>query len=359
MRDFLDRAAVLGSTSRRQGDDEAFDRVLRARSELQLVHSKARFDLRNLESVFAAFEMAELFGRLGALAGSDVEALTRSMRRVIVRTLELTMEFQVAQGAIQPSNDYHRLARTLFEMVNRGERVCVITFNYDVALDFALGVHFQTVDYGFLPEPMMESSIELLKLHGSLNWGICSNEKCGGIGSLDVAAMVDTFEREGRVQADHGQAVRLEMSDRLSANEHLNCRANYQIEPVVVPPTTSKVGYHKQLEPVWRRAAKRLADADSIYVIGYSWPYGDQFFHQLFAIGSIGPQLLKRFAVINIDPAVRDRFKSELLGQQAVDRFEENTEHLVGFGRASINQIRGAYGLADLDYLRPRTRQSQ
>jgi hypothetical protein len=40
-----------------------FALVVRARAELQAVHSKAEFDINNLESVFSAFEMAELLGR--------------------------------------------------------------------------------------------------------------------------------------------------------------------------------------------------------------------------------------------------------------------------------------------------------
>src|SRR5437667_8426579 len=107
MRDFLDQAAIVGRAEKGTPDREAFDIVSRARSELQLVHSKARFDLRNLESVFAAFETAELFGRLGTVAKADVSRLVASMRLVIVRTLEASMRFQVHVGAVQPSDKYN------------------------------------------------------------------------------------------------------------------------------------------------------------------------------------------------------------------------------------------------------------
>src|SRR5882672_30995 len=78
MRDFLDQAGLIGRSEPGTEDRRAFEIVTRARSELQLVHSKAQFDLRNLESVFAAFEMAEVFGRLGSLAKNDVNGLTRA-----------------------------------------------------------------------------------------------------------------------------------------------------------------------------------------------------------------------------------------------------------------------------------------
>src|SRR5437773_7286949 len=48
-------------------DQVAFELVLRARAQLQPVLSKARFNVRNLEAVFTAFEMAQLFGELGSL----------------------------------------------------------------------------------------------------------------------------------------------------------------------------------------------------------------------------------------------------------------------------------------------------
>src|SRR5271157_561644 len=64
---------------------------------------------------------------------------------------------------------YRRFARN---MVRSGD--CIITFNYDVALDreLALAGKFAVGDgYGFLIEGLpMKSAVRILKLHGSTNW---------------------------------------------------------------------------------------------------------------------------------------------------------------------------------------------
>jgi hypothetical protein len=62
MNDFLDVADAL----RKKARDADFDLVFRGRDALQLVLPKATMDLLNLESVFAAFEMAKTFVPLGS-----------------------------------------------------------------------------------------------------------------------------------------------------------------------------------------------------------------------------------------------------------------------------------------------------
>ncbi len=65
MAEFLDEADKLRSSS--PEDREQFDLVFKGRAALQQVHSMAQLDILNIESVFAAFEMAQLTGRLGNL----------------------------------------------------------------------------------------------------------------------------------------------------------------------------------------------------------------------------------------------------------------------------------------------------
>jgi hypothetical protein len=356
MRDFLDVAALVGRSEPGTADRQAFDRVGRARSELQLVHSKARFDLRNLESVFAAFEMAELFGRLGVLDVQDVPQLTKSIRRVIVRTLETSMNYRVIAGAIQPSEAYDQFARALYEIAGEGEHVSVGTFNYDVAVDFALACHFRQLDYCLQPHPLVaDSVVELMKLHGSLNWGVCLNPDCRGIACCGINEFVDALEDPLAATDFRSTSVTLNVSAELPRTNHFNCRAGCGPDPVVIPPTANKLGFQAQLQPVWARAASRLAAADSIYVIGYSWPAADQFFNQLFALGSVSSQLLTRFCVVNPRQDVRVRFRDELLGQQASDRFLSLEQSGGNFNSGAISAIRRFYELGEVGPIQART----
>jgi hypothetical protein len=92
------------------------------------------------------------------------------------------------------------------------------------------------------------------------------------------------------------------------------------IDPFIVPPTWNKGSYHKALKPVWQTAASRLAAATKVYVIGYSLPDSDLFFRYLFALGSVGKEVLERFWVFNPDPEVSERFEN-LLGPGARRRY--------------------------------------
>jgi len=87
MNDFLDRAENLRRSrdSRFSAEEQkSFDLVFKAINALRAAHSKAELDTENLESVFGAFEMARLSGRLGSLTREEVVELNPSMRRLIV-----------------------------------------------------------------------------------------------------------------------------------------------------------------------------------------------------------------------------------------------------------------------------------
>lgn len=91
-------------------------------------------------------------------------------------------------------------------------------------------------------------------------------------------------------------------------------------------------------------------------LMGYSWPKTDQFFHQLFALGSIGTTILRRFRVLDPDPAVAVRFRDELLGEQARACFVPDFE-----GPRSQLLFRDSIGLVARDFgipLAPTTRRN-
>jgi hypothetical protein len=112
--------------------------------------------------------------------------------------------------------------------------------------------------------------------------------------------------------------------DYLRKNGHADVRE----APVIVPPGMYKTEYQNSLARVWKVAARELADAEYIYVAGYSLPATDFFFHNLYALGTVSPTILRRFSVIDTNPAIESRFRS-LLGPAARDRFQE--PYLRGF----------------------------
>ncbi len=90
--------------------------------------------------------------------------------------------------------------------------------------------------------------------------------------------------------------------------------------PVVVPPTWNKTDYHAALSDVWKAAADALRTAENVYIIGYSLPPTDQFFHLLWALGSESDAIIRRIVVINPDKQAAERVENQL-GPHAIENF--------------------------------------
>lgn len=313
MRDFLDIAHSL------QRDGSAapvdFEPVFKGISILTAAHSKASLDLDNIESVFAAFEMAALLGMpLGELSISDVKQLGLAIRRLIVRTLEVRIQYPVVGSQVRPPVPYGDFADLVREINSHGSvNSAVITFNYDVTLDYAF--HFYSVrsNYCLQSEAQLHET-PLLKLHGSLNWTRCN--KCESVIPWSINEYLQRYDRIPDLPH-----VRLEIASHLENFSH--CGGTVSGYPVIVPPTWNKTQYHSEIAGVWRRAARELSDAENIFVIGYSLPDTDQFFRLLHALGTIGTGRIRRIWVLNPDRTgtVRKRFEN-LLGQAVLSRFE-------------------------------------
>src|SRR5258706_973652 len=173
MAEFLDRADRL---FRGQNDDAAQD-VFRAITELQGVYAKSYLDLDNIEAVFGAIEMAQLIGKLANRTPDSIAELRSNLVNMIVRTVEATTFFPVTDGQVQPAKPYGAFAKMVSELVKPGRTaVAFLTFNYDVALDQALFWTNLQTDY-CLTGAVQSGHLPLLKLHGSINWGLCEKYK--------------------------------------------------------------------------------------------------------------------------------------------------------------------------------------
>lgn len=323
---------------------EAFETVFKARSELQTVHSKARLDLHNIESVFGAFEMAKRFRKpFGDLKIEEVAQLGSAMRLLIVRTLELTSRFQWQPEHIPhrtvlniiPPEPYGRFAKVV-KAVRQKSPVTIITFNYDVGLDAALALEKLSVDYCLNKETIPGQDVPLIKLHGSINWGRC--KRCdNGVVAWDLSdfflkrPLIDVNADPYRSPGGPPQLY-VQIGSAVQGFRH-DCGNMLEINtPAIVPPTWEKTEYNVGFENMWAHAANQLAEAENIIVIGYSLPKTDQFFPILYALGTVSRAILKRFWLFDPDNdgAVAKRFR-EMLGEAALQKFHPTQ---VPFGSA-------------------------
>jgi NAD-dependent SIR2 family protein deacetylase len=320
MADFLDRADGLRrATNNRLSvkERESFDLVFKGIAALRAVHSKAALDVDNLESVFGAFEMARLSGRLVPLTDAEVAGLNPAMRRLIVTTLEKSIQLPVSSRQVRPPRPYSEFSMLVGKISDSHlGPVSFITFNYDLGLDYMLHFHQTPVDYCFDEKP--QGGVPLMKLHGSVNWGRCAG--CGKIAPWTLQAFFQKVSWDRVMWDDEVKHAWLDVGAKISQYEHCSGQ-KCEPDPVIVPPTWNKSEY-QQVVNVWRHASRHLSEAENIFVIGYSLPDADQFFRYMFALGTIGDGRPQRFWVVDPDPqgGIADRFQA-LLGPAFKSRF--------------------------------------
>jgi NAD-dependent SIR2 family protein deacetylase len=315
MGNFLDVAYELGRSAIEKRAESPFTSVFEAIESLQTVFAKSYLDLTNLETVFGAFEMAKLLGRLGNLPTSKVEQLPTQMRRVILDTVQETTQFLFSDKQFIPPRPYSEFVSLLNSCEDQRLSTAVLTFNYDLGLDYAFHSHMKEVTYG-LSNEQSKNGFPLLKLHGSINWAACS--KCNAV----IPWKLDSF-----FSTHHWNAWQSPKTGKLNIAKYFpelkHCEnESVHSDPVIVPPTWNKSQYHSAIGEVWRKAAEELESAEDIFICGYSLPNSDHFFHHLFAIATASPARLRRIWVFNPDSTdtVRPRFEA-LLGAGVQKRF--------------------------------------
>ncbi|MBI5693647.1 MAG: hypothetical protein HZC55_26520 [Verrucomicrobia bacterium] len=317
MSNFLDVARDLYAAGKVGPEKGRFENVFSAIASLQAVHSKADFDLINIESIFTAFELAKTLGRFPDRKPEELDKLIEDLKWLIIVTIEQTVRFRANEGRIEAHDGTASFLAKLRELW-KGTPVslAILTFNYDIIWDLALLQAGFRVDYGVGQRVAEDRRIPLLKLHGSLNWGVESQS--GAVVPWFLSNYLSHFGVEPFREIKEARIPIGSQIFRLM--EFTSEKKQINPVPVIVPPSWNKADSHRAISSVWAKAAEELSDAESIYVVGYSLPTTDSFFRQLFALGSVGKTLLKRFWVFNPDPSREAVFRG-MLGQGALSRF--------------------------------------
>lgn len=323
MAEFLDVAADLLRSSRVDDKKEHFERVFSAIGGLQAVHSKAQLDLNNIESVFTALELGRIIQRVPGMEPSAIPDAIASLKEVIVKTLEVTIGFPTRKsyiGVPQPYEAFADLVSHLRTEAFPQQTVSVLTFNYDIGADMALYRANLGPNYVIESAPQKHNAVDLLKLHGSLNWA--TEKESGSIRPLHLHHYFQKYSIPGF--DEHGE-IRLPIGSHLVEyfSKHATPTIEVEPEPVIVPPSWNKADYHEALSNIWASAANHLAEAESIFIIGYSLPETDSFFRHLYALGSVGKSALRRIVVFNPDSSGEtDKRFQALLGPGSTARYE-------------------------------------
>jgi NAD-dependent SIR2 family protein deacetylase len=327
---FLDAAERIRNRQRDSGGKfkDAFQHVFDAIAELHDTYYRIPLDLNNIEDVFSSIEMAAIVGRLGRLDSGEISNASGSVRALIAKTISDTLRFQYgAGGEIRPPRTYElfiqRLKETETPQRRLKDEIAFITFNYDLALDYALS--FNNFDFDYCLPGNSASGLPLLKLHGSLNWFRC--EECE---KRDGKEHINIKPRAVYYKAFVPNKFKGDICFYLNKDSLFNCDVcDALMTPVLVPPTLSKMGRYKDMESVWRRAVQELSQAQNIIIIGYSLPETDMFFRYLFALSAERRTRVKHLWVFDPDTSVHDRFEC-ILGAGIKGRYKAYSETFCG-----------------------------
>jgi hypothetical protein len=316
--DFLVTARLL-----RDGKDpltykESFDRVFDWIDRLRGSSYYVEFDLDNLEHVFSLAEM----GKQLKLEGAD--QLFSDLRYVVTETLDVC-RVKYSEEQLRPSGPYHSFVSRLVGLneERRGlitgslQRDVIVTFNYDVMLDYAFYFSGIRKTYGF--EERNTTDFVLLKLHGSTNWVTCKacNSEIQIVPASPIPAGA-TFHHS----LEQGREYPFRMVTRVLRNTKCkNCGDVGKLEPFTIPPTWSKMVTGSPLQEVWARAVEEIKTAYQIVVIGYSMPSTDTFFQYLLTLGLQSNAGFHRVVVVNNDnsEALKQRYR-RVFSRSLMDR---------------------------------------
>lgn len=320
MSNFLDIAEQLWRTGKAKESEEHFQAVFEGRSKLQAVFAKAKLDILNVEDVFAAFEMGRTLNALPGYDPDQIDSLIDSTKILIIKTIGYMQQFRKNSKGENlspiPYDAFAELIKHLQEKSNPRHKVSIITFNYDVGCDFALYRNNLKYTYFLGDFDGSQDYLPILKLHGSLNWGVWKS------GAVVPGRLEDFFAKYDFERGPNQNHWILDIGSRLNGFRDFEDLVE-PIVPFLVPPTWNKTQYYDGISRIWQKAASVLSEADNIFVSGYSLPKSDAFFRYLYALGTVGEGLIQKFWVFDIEDkgnGVDNRFR-DLLGQSVLPRY--------------------------------------
>jgi hypothetical protein len=326
MYNFFDKMGHVIGESEDEGLKDCLARVVRAVVGLESSVARVNVDTNNIESVLGLFEMAHLVDKQLVEGDSPGKPdLVITLDHLIAETIEKSLLYDVSSDlGISPHSSYAGLAELIRDIDPNHPRSCaVITLNYDCSLELALAKAGVPYCYSLPSEKGLESSMCILKLHGSLNWGHCRQED--GDSHPVMAYRIENYLRNRSIRPGQRQ-VSLPISHFLDSMECPECHTRCTNTPVIVPPSWNKTAVRDSLKPIWQQAVRELASAHNIYIIGYSMPETDLFFRDLLALGIGGGARIERFWVYDPSESVRKRYREDVVGPALAGRDRFRTE---------------------------------
>lgn len=162
------------------------------------------------------------------------------------------------------------------------------------------------------------SSIEVLKLHGSLNW----------------------YSKYNTAEPTAKQLLSRHKACFVTRRRQISTEMSYRRQhtfPIVVPPVSNKAAFfHQSLEVVWSRARTVLSEANDMIVFGYSCPEADHASANLIRRTTRKNPRLKKTSIIDSSSETFQRFV-ELTGADTLYYYRSANAYMKATNRLGLD----------------------
>lgn len=283
-----------------QADLEIFEAAVKVKNELDSYHGRAVFSDRNIEDILSLLS----FNLIGG--GRREKDKIDKINRAIARTIELSCSVKhpgVLSGGGNKVNNtgpelYREFWRNLFKRYELSHDFpSIITFNYDLVLERALlqlliGLNYNLEKHNSVPFssfnlsydyehcPDLSYAIEYIDYNTN-----DFRRKTGTIlNPLDIGQdtdiKIELLKLHGSLNFPKKHA---------KTDSHTYNFVKSLDDPQILPPISNKMSSTESVKP-WRTAIHRLRDAKNIIIVGYSLPRTD-IYMQYFLKAALGPNL--------------------------------------------------------------------
>jgi NAD-dependent SIR2 family protein deacetylase len=302
LNDFLKKARELLDNPNSEldnADREAFKHVFEWRGRMYPALRFLKLDLENMENLFCLVDMSYQLGF------EKKKNIINDLIRLVGRTLDLTIKFKeiykidnltdktyldfinLLENWKQEKLDFINLLENRNQLKSDAKKIgldSIITLNYDIVCDQVFYIREIPFTYDYPPVDPDDSAYKLLKLHGSINWGVCL--KCKHIKTVPYFP-----------SSPYTNLYNLDIAKRIYDIPCEKCKK--PLIPFIVPPTWNKIAYSKGLKSIWKSASKEIEQTTRIIIIGYSLPETDSYFKYLLAISLLKNESLQEIILIN------------------------------------------------------------
>lgn len=227
----------------------------------------------DVEEFLTLLDVAESYARFERVRVAFPRRRLSSLRRTFLGGLARYL--WRGHAAVPEDHPIALLAKSL----KHGDTV--ITFNYDLTVDWAINRSGHSWDYKRGPY-----DITLLKPHGSIDWFHADEVDANRKGFEELFTDFTWFGGWDFEARKLGRSL-----------------------PVIVPPVVAKLIEEPDLQAIWTHVSKTLAAADAIYILGYSLPDADRITRFVLRRAVRARKKKGNMWAVNPDGQMRGRFR--------------------------------------------------